>query len=131
MLFSIPRPQVSLIEVEPIFPPCTVFTQAQSSAVPFPLSFPLNLNHLRTKKNQQPYKHTRTHTLSLQFTHQNSWRTTISYSMANNLSENRHFQLVFVASLQRSPCPQFHSVACHPPYTPAACVLMNAFQYTI
>lgn len=36
-LFSIPRPQVSLIEMEPISP-YTVFTHTRSSAVPFSLS---------------------------------------------------------------------------------------------
>lgn len=95
-LFSIPRPQVSLIEMEPISP-YTVFTHTRSSAVPFSLS----------PSWTEPFEHKnlQTHSLSLQFSHQtvNSSRNTISFWMdGNNLSEKWHIHVVPVAYMQRS-----------------------------
>lgn len=59
-LFSIPRPQVSLIEVEPISP-YTVFTQTQSSAVLFSPPSPSSLETFLAPAHLQTSAKTHTH----------------------------------------------------------------------
>lgn len=133
--FSIPGPEESSIEVEPISP-YTVFTQTRSLLFFYfiKIFFPLVASWLELFFNTQKHvlAHTHTYPMSLQFTHHTviSLRDTISCWKANYLSWSWHIHVLFGHTCRGAALlysrPPISVQRMSPP--PVACVLMNVLS---